>query len=164
MSPETPKNASAADTSSGAPPEPLALVSRRPPGPSCKGLKRNGEPCQGGATASSGYQYCPWHDPETQEDQKIAWATRGGYAATRGTVIPDAPDPELQESEQITAFIKETAGRVLRGEIAPAVGVALTGLARAALSAFEMNLARRLAQLEELAAARAKQIKGIIVR
>jgi hypothetical protein len=159
-----PKNRSSAPPSSGAPPEPLALAPfHRSSGPTCGSLKRNGEPCQAGATASSGYQFCPWHDPETQEDQKIAWATRGGYAATRGTVVPDAPDPELQEPEQIMAFVQQTAGRVLRGEIAPAVGVALTGLARAALGAFEMNLARRLAQLEEVAAGRAKPIGAKVV-
>jgi hypothetical protein len=164
MAPGGSQNRPSALPSSGAPSEPLVLAPRRPSGPTCTALKRNGEPCNGGATAASGYQTCPWHSPDTTEDQKLAWATKGGYAATRGTVIPDAPDPELREPEQITAFITETAGRVLRGEIAPAVGVALTGLARAALSAFEMNLARRLAQLEELAVSRAKPVPGIVFR
>jgi hypothetical protein len=91
-------------------------------------------------------------------DEKLAAATRGGYAATRQTVIPTAPDPRLQAPEEISAFIEETAGRTLRGEIAPSVAMALRGLADSALRAFQLNLGRRLAELEELAAARAKHV------
>jgi hypothetical protein len=49
---------------------------------------------------------------------------------------------------------------VLRGEITPSIAVALTGLANAALRAFEMNLGLRLAQLEELMASRARPVAG----
>jgi hypothetical protein len=161
---QRPNDRPLAAASPGAARQSLAL-GRRPSGPTCTGLKRDGTPCGAGATASSSFTWCAWHNPATTEDQKLAWATKGGYAATRGMVIPSAPDPALQDPEQIRAFIQETAGRVLRGDISPAVGVALTGLARAALSAFEMNLARRLAQLEELALSRAKPIGAkVIVR
>jgi hypothetical protein len=131
---------------------------RRYRGPTCQALTKAGKPCGAGATASSAYTRCFHHDESIARSEKLAAVTRGGLIATRSYAIPEAPDPELATPDQIEKAIEETAGRVLRGDLAPSIAVALTGLYNAALRTFEMNIARRVAELEQLAASRAKGI------
>jgi hypothetical protein len=64
----------------------------------------------------------------------------------RQMVVPNAPDPALSSPQLVTVFVEETSGRLLRGEITPSTAVALTALAKAALSAYEANLGAKLAE------------------
>jgi hypothetical protein len=129
-------------------------------GPTCTATNKQGQVCGSGATISSGRRFCFHHDPEIAPSVKLAAVTRGGLIATRQYALPDAPDPDLSSPDQIEKAIKETAGRVTRGELAPSVAVALTGLFNAALRSYEMSIARRLADLEALAASRARAVQG----
>ena len=85
----------------------------------------------------------------------MAWRRRGAIHAA--LALPaDTPDPELGDPQQIGAFLRETAGQVRRGELTPAQGVTLTGVANAALRCWEVSLAKRLAELEAVLSERAK--------
>jgi hypothetical protein len=77
--------------------------------------------------------------------------------------VPDAPDPSLTTPEAITRFVEETAGRVLRGEISPTTGTALTGLAGAALRALDANQEQKLAALEALVIERSLRTRSVQV-
>ncbi len=128
-------------------------------GPTCGATSRSGEPC--GATPMRSTGLCFWHSPEVPREEKMAAALRGGYLSNRYMAVPDAPDPELSTPEQVTRFLREVAGMLLRGQIPPPVASALKGVADSSLKSFEMNLARRLAELEEVAAGRAKTVLGV---
>jgi hypothetical protein len=110
----------------------------------CQGITKRGAPCTANATASG---YCPFHDPNISKEEKLAWATKGGYSS-RTTVMPDAPTPELSSPEDVTNLLQETTGRVLRGEISPAVANAIGYLASISLRSFELDVARKIAALE----------------
>lgn len=126
-------------------------------GPRCQALRRDGAPCGASASLASGGTKCFFHDEAVSPDRKLDAVTRGGLASTRQYVIPTAPDPDLTTPEAIGTAIRETAGQVKRGELAPSVGVALTGLYNASLRAFEANVWRRVEELERVAGAHAQQ-------
>jgi hypothetical protein len=122
-------------------------------GPTCQALTKAGKPCGAGATASSAYARCFHHDESLPRSDKLAAVTRAVLIATRSYVGGVRPGTSLSLAtpDQIEKAIEETAGRLLRGDLAPSIAVALTGLYHAALRAFEMNIARRVAELEQLA-------------
>jgi hypothetical protein len=119
----------------------------------CAGTTKAGAPCPSAGLRDG---YCYWHSPNVTEAQKMASRRKGGLYTAMS--IPDAPDPKLRDPETITAFLDEIAGRVLRGEITPAMGAVLKGIADSSLRAYEASLARRLADLEKLVADRAQAV------
>jgi hypothetical protein len=122
---------------------------------SCAATNKRGLPC--GAHAMAGAEHCWVHNPDVPQDTKLAAFTRGGLHATRATRMPtDAHDPSLQTPAEVTRYLEGLAGRLERGELPSRVGSSLVSLAAAALKAHEMNIAQRLAELEELVASRAK--------
>src|SRR5262249_2524216 len=133
-------------------------------GPNCQALRKDDGPCGATATAASGYRWCWFHSPEdlVSDDAKALAVSRGGNVTARKTgFVPAAPDPRLEDPESISTFIREVAGMALRGDVAPSVAVALTGLANAALKAYTLNLGRKLADLEEIIAERARPVRAI---
>jgi hypothetical protein len=139
-----------------------AAAARR--GATCEGRRQDGGACGMSATLASGSKWCIRHSPDISDDQRLAWVTRGGYVATgsRSAVLaPETPDPDLSSPEAIADVIKTTAGQLRRGELAPSIAVALTGLLNTSLRAYEANVARRLLDLEKLAADRARRVPAV---
>jgi hypothetical protein len=164
---EKPKAASAPATPPAQPLAPVLLqrataaAARRRA--TCQGTRLDGGACGMTATLASGGSWCIRHSPDISDEQRLVWVQRGGYAATRSAALPpDTPDPEIDNPDKIATVLKETAGQLRRGEISPSIAVALTGLLNTALRSYEASLGRRLADLEALAASRAKQ--GMVVR
>jgi hypothetical protein len=123
-------------------------------GPTCQATKKaDGSPCTANATARSGFTRCPFHE-DIPEELKQVWRAKGHAVIAREMTVPGAPDPQLADPTSVTRFVQETSGRLLRGEITASTAVALTALAKAALSAYEANLGAKLADLEALVAER----------
>jgi hypothetical protein len=119
-----------------------------PKRPGCQGRKKDGDRCDATPNAAG---FCPWHDPERSPEEKLAWAVRGGLTS-RPTVLPStSPTPPLDSPQQVSELLRETVGQVRRGEIAPAVANAVGYLCGVALRSFELDLARRLGALEQIA-------------
>jgi hypothetical protein len=92
-------------------------------------------------------------------DQKMLAVTRGGFIATR-SARANTPDPSLKTPQEITIYLESLAGRVERGELSRSDANTLKAIAEASLRAHEQNIAARLAELENLAASRAKAVRG----
>jgi hypothetical protein len=128
----------------------------------CQATRKDGQPCGAGTTARSGYTKCFFHSEEhlvPMAEKRAAW-TKGGLVATRQFALPNAPGQDLRTPEQITAAATETANRVMRGELAPGIAMALSALYGVALRAFDADVARRLYELEAALAERAKPVAG----
>jgi hypothetical protein len=127
------------------------------PRPRCLSLTKAGGPCPSSGLSDG---YCYWHSPNVTEAQKTASRRRGGLYTM--LTVPSAPDPQLRDPDTITAFLDATAGRILRGEITPAMGAVLKGIAHSCLRAYEASVARRLADLEQLVADRAQRVGPLV--
>jgi len=93
-------------------------------------------------------------------DDKVAAAIRGGYAATRQTVLPvDALPANLRTPEDATALLQDTVHQVRTGQLAPAVANSIGYLVSVALKSFELDVIRRLDELEKARAAHATPIR-----
>jgi hypothetical protein len=93
-------------------------------------------------------------------DEKLAAAVRGGYAATRQTVLPvDALPATLRTPEDATALVEITVQQVRTGQIAPAVANSIGYLISVALKSFELDVLRRLDELERARAAHARPVR-----
>ena len=96
----------------------------------------------------------PFADPNVPESTKATWRARGRATLRPRRLCFRSRLILTLGPQKIAAFVQQTAGRVLRGELGThAAGVLLTA-ARTALSAYELNLSARLADLEALAAER----------
>jgi hypothetical protein len=126
-------------------------------------MTKAGKPCTANATQRSGYARCPFHEEGTDESTKALWRAKGHAAIAGAMTVPDAPDPALATPEAITRFVEETSGRLLRGEISASTAAALTGLAGAALRAYEANLGQKLADLEAIVIERTLRARAVNV-
>jgi hypothetical protein len=118
--------------------------------PRCQGVRRDGSPCNASPTAKSGYRFCPWHQPDIPEDEKLSWASKGGLAS-RPSVLPEAADIRLHSPEGCMAILEETASQVRRGELSPNVANSIGYLVSVAVKVVEVTLSDRLDKLEKLA-------------
>jgi hypothetical protein len=91
----------------------------------------------------------------------MAWRRKGAlYSAL---ALPDAPDAGLGSPEEILGDLRRVWGHVIRGELTPAQGAVLKGLADSALRTFELNTSRRLAELEAVLSKRAKPVGAFVI-
>jgi len=134
----------------------LALMSTN----TCSAVNRHGKACSATPTLASGGRFCWTHDPAVPHDDKVAAAIRGGYAATRQTVLPvDALPANLRTPEDATALLQDTVHQVRTGQLAPAVANSIGYLVSVALKSFELDVIRRLDELEKARAAHATPIR-----
>jgi hypothetical protein len=109
---------------------------------------------------TSGGKYCWRHDPLVSTEEKLAASVRGGYAATRQAVLPvDALPANLRTPEDATALLQETVHHVRTGQLPPAVANSIGYLVSVALKSFELDVIRRLDELEKARAAHATPIR-----
>jgi hypothetical protein len=137
-----------------------ALAATPGSAPACSAVNRHGEACSATPTLASGGRFCWTHDPAVPRDEKVAAALRGGYAATRQTVLPvDALPAPLRTPEDATALVETTVQQVRTGQIAPAVANSIGYLVSVALKSFELDVLRRLDELEKARATHATPIR-----
>lgn len=110
----------------------------------CQATTTDGRPCP--ATPGED-DLCYWHSPRFSEAEKELARVRGGMAS-RPSAIPDAPMVKLDNPRQATALLAETATQVRRGELGPVVGNSLAYIVSVALRSFELDVLRRLEELE----------------
>jgi hypothetical protein len=138
----------------------LALAATPGTAPVCSAVNRHGKACSATPTLASGGRFCWTHDPAVPGDEKVAAAVRGGYAATRQTVLPvDVLPATLRSPEDATALLETTVQQVRTGQIAPAVANSIGYLVSIALRSFELDIVRRLDELERARAAHATPIR-----
>jgi len=118
--------------------------------PRCQGTRKDGSPCNAAPTARSGYQFCAWHQPDIPEEEKLAWASKGGLAS-RPAVLPEAADIRLRTPDGCMAILEETASQVRRGELATNVGNSIAYIVSVAVKVVEVTISDRLDKLEKLA-------------
>ena len=78
----------------------------------CKGLRRDGEPCN--QTVGKGVDYCSFHDPE----KGPVVVSKAGTEALKKVLGSDAPDPNFATKHTRRKFRERVAGHVLRGTLA----------------------------------------------
>ena len=128
--------------------------------PTCSAVNRHGRACSATPTLASGGKFCWTHDPAVPHDEKLAAAVRGGYAATRQMVLPvDALPATLRTPEDATALLETTVQQVRTGQVAPAVANSVGYLISVALKSFELDVLRRLDELERARAVHAKPVR-----
>lgn len=115
----------------------------------CLGKKKNGLPC--GMPPKLNSDFCFRHDPESKEEAKEA-SRQGGQ--NRKSVIPDAPDVKVQCCLEVKNLMEYVTTAVIKGELAPAIVMAVNGSAKIMLDA--MNTANAEKLVEELKEARAE--------
>jgi len=145
-------------------PEVVRVEARRAGKLTCEGTRRDGAPCGATPTAASSHRYCFFHSPDVPSEQKSAAVRLGGFLSRPGALSSDTPDPELKTPEQITGVLERVSGAVLRGELGGNVGRVVVDSCRAALQAYDSNLAQRIADLEVLVASRQRKPTAIVVR
>jgi len=138
----------------------LALVATSGSAPGCTALNRHGKACSATPSRASGGRYCWTHDPAVAQDDKVAAAVRGGYAATRQTVLPaDVLPANLRTPEDATALLQDTVHQVRTGQVAPAVANSIGYLVSVALKSFELDVIRRLDEIEKARASHATPVR-----
>ena len=128
----------------------------------CRGIKKNGEPCK--AEAQAGRPYCFFHDPtkaQERHDSKVAGG-KAGKLATLATVKPwrgVAGDVDVLKSVtpvELVDLLCNTIDDVRTGAIDPKVANAVGYLAGVIVKIQEQEaLVERLSAIEEILKARA---------
>jgi hypothetical protein len=95
--------------------------------------------------------WCYAHSPNITPAQRQLAVMTGGYMTARTTVIPNAQNPPLRTPEEVTAFLENTAGRLIRGEISEKTASALAYIASVAGRAFGIDIMRQLEELQKVA-------------
>ena len=116
----------------------------------CKARNARGEPCA--AYAVAGSRFCFWHDPQKEQERKLA-RVRGGLARQgRSGIVQDRQGVliPLRNLSDVVQLVEQTVGDLLTLENsvsrARAVGY-LCGVAVKALEASELE--ERITRLEE---------------
>jgi len=119
-----------------------------PTKPRCPGTRKDGSPCRAQPTTSG---WCPWHDPDRTEAEKLGWVRKGGLTS-RPSTIPDAPDPTWATPEDVQRSVVETHGMVTRGELSSDVASVRLKACEAWMRVYETQKIReQLEALEQLA-------------
>ena len=116
----------------------------------CAGVNADGEPCEAGPVRPDGY--CWWHSPtaaEAREAKRREGGRNRSNAARARRQVPTG-----LTAAQLHGAMSAVFGKVVKGELEPAVGVAAMTIARglvelhraAELEATVADLARRLGE------------------
>jgi hypothetical protein len=119
----------------------------------CTALRGDGQPCRGGATRRSGYQFCPRDEIKAglvTPDEQALWWQKGGERSRHYPVVPKADDPDFSSPRRIRAVASRVAGLVLRGELDERLADRVVALAELARRTFSDDLLQKLEQLEEV--------------
>jgi hypothetical protein len=112
----------------------------------CGHPKRSGEPCQAKPTTDG---RCFWHSERFTPEEKHAAVTRGGYIATRQSVLAKIETPaSLATEEGARQLIEQTIDQVRTGQISPNVANAIGYLTSVGLKLAELKLSAEIAALE----------------
>ena len=132
---------------------PARPLARRAAPASCSGTTVAGHACT--APARPGRRWCWSHDTDVPAEVKQAARKRGGAARAHQITALKSLVDELQiplamdSPGDITKLLKDTTMRVRSGALPPRTGSVIAQLANTALKAFELDVLRRLQELEK---------------
>lgn len=114
----------------------------------CSGTNKDGSPCRGYAIPATAF--CLFHSPDRKETCRNAQRNGGKSRMRKAAVLgPDAPDVPLTSAAEVTAFLGQAVGMVLKGTIDPKIANAAGFLVGLLLRSFEVGqFEERLAALE----------------
>ena len=139
------------------------------------GLTKQGKPCGGTPTTSSGQKWCPGHDPRFSPEQRKAWRQRGALSlhhkrllkesaavaqqvvAVAPTLPPDVPlppvpnpeAPDWSDARKIRVYLQDLAVQVAAGKIAVSVAEMLRKLAESVLKVIDIEIDALIAEKVE---------------
>lgn len=111
---------------------------------SCRGIRRDGQPCQSPALSSSGW--CFAHDPD-RADERVEARRRGGQNRSNAARLRG-----LVPSGLVGVYdrLEKALGEVHDGKLDPRQASAMAAIARAMVNVLTAGeLAERVAQLEQ---------------
>jgi hypothetical protein len=153
------------------------------------GVTKQGKPCGGTPTTSSGGRWCPGHDPRFSPEQRKAWRQRGALslhhrrlakeqkavaqqvAAMAPTLPPDVPlppvpdptAPDWSDATKIRVYLQDLAVQVAAGRIAVSVAEMLRKLAESVLKVIDIEIDALIAEEVEQRLAAGAQGGGLNV-
>jgi hypothetical protein len=131
-----------------------ARARARAAGPvTCTATTVAGHPCT--APARPGRSSCWSHADDVPAEVKSAARRRGGTARAHQilalkTQVAELHEPvQMQSPEDVSKILEDTVSKVRSGALPPRVGSVIAQLANAALKSFELDVLRRLQELEK---------------
>ena len=117
----------------------------------CHGITRAGERCR--ARPLAGSTYCVNHSPDVSDEQRKAWAARGGANSSAKARARKQLPGEAMESDELTAWLAVVFRRLVKGELDPPIATATANLARTMIAVREATeTEQRLEALEQAVA------------
>ncbi len=111
----------------------------------CRATRQNGQSCRAPATADG---YCFAHSARLQEITAEGRSKGGTNSSNLNRALKAAPE----EVSQILQLVQASIPGVIRGQISPAQGTAISNLTRAYVAAIEhLQLREEIAELESRA-------------
>jgi hypothetical protein len=116
--------------------------------PRCQAIAKSGKPCRAPATYDN-LTFCRMHTASVSPEELADQRHKGGVAKIP-TVLPLAEDPDLSTPQHIRRFIEQTVGLCTRGELSTVIGSFRCFAASVSLKVFELDLIKRVEQIEDL--------------
>ena len=114
----------------------------------CHGITREGKRCR--ARPLAGSTYCVNHSPDVTDEQRRAWAAKGGANSASKVRARKQLPGEAIEPEELAAWLAIAFKRVLAEKMDPGVANALSTMSRAMLAVREsVEIETRLNALEK---------------
>lgn len=113
----------------------------------CKQIKQDGKQCE--AEATSGSDFCYWHNPENA-DNRIE-ASRSGGKNNLIKIAEPLPEIQVNEASDVVGLLQDTINRVRAGKLDIRVANCIGVLSGQLIKAIEMaNTNQRISVIEKV--------------
>ena len=94
----------------------------------CRGTTRAGQRCR--ARPMTGSSHCINHTAAVTDEQRRAWAARGGKNSAAKVRAQKTVPTEAMDAAELLSWLTVVFRRVITGQMAPPVGTAAASIAR----------------------------------